>query len=282
MCRLTMEIRRFGDTLFRSRTSPLLSFLIPSVTSLSPFTTRKLYSLYSAPGSISVAGKTLTVRSIRRYASSSAANDTTTPGFSDKEGLPQDPPSVSDAITPTIDKLLSETLNDRSSAGGTGRRTSNYTNSYRIGKTSGDSMKGAFESQIYGKQRPKPGALASAMEMPNNSSTSSTMVSKDVAGGLINSQEPATRASLTIRSRPSLGRTVEINSERGVDLGKGLRSLEITCSLNSVRKDSFRQDFHERPGMKRKRLKSERWRKRFKIGFRRVVEKVKVMRRKGW
>ncbi|KAL8696589.1 MAG: hypothetical protein Q9201_007585 [Fulgogasparrea decipioides] len=94
--------------------------------------------------------------------------------------------------------------------------------------------------------------------------------------------EEPTRAVATIKSRPSLGRTVEVVPERGLDLGRALRSLEINCAVNNVRGDALKQKFHERPGLKRKRLKSVRWRRNFKQGFKAVVAKVKAMRRKGW
>ncbi|KAL8710622.1 MAG: hypothetical protein Q9220_004846 [cf. Caloplaca sp. 1 TL-2023] len=68
----------------------------------------------------------------------------------------------------------------------------------------------------------------------------------------------ATRAVATIKSRPSIGRTVEVMPERGFDLGRAIRSLEINCAVNNVKGDSISQKFHERPGMKRKRLKSVR------------------------
>lgn len=68
----------------------------------------------------------------------------------------------------------------------------------------------------------------------------------------------------------------------GTDFGKALRNLEILCAVNGVRKDQQRQRYHERPGMKRKRLERERWRKFFKEGFRAAVGRVKEMRRKGW
>ncbi|KAI4213609.1 MAG: hypothetical protein LQ351_003833 [Letrouitia transgressa] len=94
--------------------------------------------------------------------------------------------------------------------------------------------------------------------------------------------EEPTRAQATIKSRPSVGRTVEVLPNRGMDLGRAIRTLEITCAVNNIRQDSIRQKFHERPGMKRKRLKRERWRRRFGEGFRAIVGKVKTMRRKGW
>lgn len=90
------------------------------------------------------------------------------------------------------------------------------------------------------------------------------------------------RAKRTVRARPSIGRTIEVDAERGRDLGRALRSLEIKCAVNRVRADQQRQRFHERPGLKRKRLKSERWRKLFRESFRATVGRVKEMRRKGW
>ncbi len=94
-------------------------------------------------------------------------------------------------------------------------------------------------------------------------------------------QEP-TRAVATIKSRPSLGRTIEVMPERGLDLGRALRSLEVNCAVNNVRGDAAQQKFHERPGMKRKRLHSVRWRRNFRLGFKAVIGKVRAMRRKGW
>lgn len=80
--------------------------------------------------------------------------------------------------------------------------------------------------------------------------------------------------------KPSLGRTVEINSK--IDVGRGFRLLEQSCARNKVRSDFTKQRFHERPGMKRKRLGRERWRRRFMEGFKAAIVKVKKMSRQGW
>ncbi|KAL8986708.1 MAG: hypothetical protein Q9177_004018 [Variospora cf. flavescens] len=64
----------------------------------------------------------------------------------------------------------------------------------------------------------------------------------------------ATRATATIKSRPSLGRTVEVIPDRGMDLGRALKSLDVNCAVNNVRKDANKQRYYERPGSKRKRL----------------------------
>jgi len=67
-----------------------------------------------------------------------------------------------------------------------------------------------------------------------------------------------------------------------MDLARAFRSLEIKCAVNNVKRDFNTTRFHERPGMKRKRLKQVRWRARFKAGFQAIVRRVEDMRRKGW
>ncbi|KAF2164346.1 hypothetical protein M409DRAFT_25225 [Zasmidium cellare ATCC 36951] len=81
---------------------------------------------------------------------------------------------------------------------------------------------------------------------------------------------------------PTVGRTVNVNTARGMDVGRAFRQLEILCARNQVRKDFMKQRFHERPGLKRKRLKSERWRKNFKANFKETVALVQKMRKQGW
>lgn len=90
------------------------------------------------------------------------------------------------------------------------------------------------------------------------------------------------RAVRTIESRPKVGRTIELNAKTGIDLASALRRLHYECARNNVRHDRVTQRFHERPGLKRKRLQRVRWRARFKEQFRALVFKVRAMRRKGW
>ena len=80
----------------------------------------------------------------------------------------------------------------------------------------------------------------------------------------------------------TVGRTIQVNSGVGIDVGRAFRMLDQRCALNSVRRDFQRQRFHERPGLKRKRLKSERWRKRFKEQFQQTVRTVVKMKAQGW
>lgn len=88
------------------------------------------------------------------------------------------------------------------------------------------------------------------------------------------------RKRTPLRLNPRLGRSVTLGGN--IDLGRGLRLLEQSCARNSVRKDFTKQRFHERPGLKRKRMKREGWRKRFAEGFSAVVKRVKQLKNQGW
>lgn len=90
--------------------------------------------------------------------------------------------------------------------------------------------------------------------------------------------EPA--SDVKYRLRPSVGRTVPIGGQ--VDLARGLGMLNLRVRVNRVSQDVNRQRFHERPGLKRKRLRRERWRVRFKDGFKATCKRVTDLARQGW
>lgn len=83
-----------------------------------------------------------------------------------------------------------------------------------------------------------------------------------------------------IRCVPSTGRTVFVT--RAADVTRTFKLLNMQCGANKVRGDSFTQRFHERPGLRRKRLKSENWRKKFKRSFQATCKRVDELRRQGW
>lgn len=79
------------------------------------------------------------------------------------------------------------------------------------------------------------------------------------------------------RTGPTAGRTVKVTSDLSTALGR----LKSILAQNRVRVDQRESKFHVSPGLKRKRLKSLRHRKRFKAGFKRLVEIAMDMKRKG-
>jgi small subunit ribosomal protein MRP21 len=84
------------------------------------------------------------------------------------------------------------------------------------------------------------------------------------------------------RLNPTYGRTVDLDASRGRDIVRGIGMLGSLMARNKVKADFNKQRFHERGGLKRKRLASERWRARFKAGFREVTGRVSELTRKGW
>jgi len=83
-----------------------------------------------------------------------------------------------------------------------------------------------------------------------------------------------------LRLRPSTGRTIHVKGN--VDLARGFRLLQRAVSQNKIKADVRLTKFHERPALKRKRLKRERWQARFKNGFRATINRVMELKAQGW
>ncbi|KAL2760173.1 hypothetical protein ACRALDRAFT_1073856 [Sodiomyces alcalophilus JCM 7366] len=83
-----------------------------------------------------------------------------------------------------------------------------------------------------------------------------------------------------MRTKPVLGRTIHITGN--TDMAGAIRRLNSLLGANKVRHQATLQRFHERPGLKRKRLKSQRWRVRFKKGFVATVKRVQELKKQGW
>ena len=90
---------------------------------------------------------------------------------------------------------------------------------------------------------------------------------------------PATQVVRTIRSTPVLGRTIQVKQG---DVGTALKNLNKLCYTERIKADRRTQKFYERPGAKRKRLRSVRHKFRFFHAFRATVRRITEMRRKGW
>ncbi|KAI3332402.1 hypothetical protein HD806DRAFT_193773 [Xylariaceae sp. AK1471] len=93
----------------------------------------------------------------------------------------------------------------------------------------------------------------------------------------INAQLPP---RVHLRMVPRTGRTVHVKNN--VDVARSFKLLAVQIAQNRLRQDFQSQRFHERPGKKRKRLRSERWQKRFKKGFKATVSRVRELTAQGW
>lgn len=96
------------------------------------------------------------------------------------------------------------------------------------------------------------------------------------------SRVPLPSRKVELKLGPTLGRQIQVEPERGTDLGAALRRLQATISQNSVRHDAHEQKFHVRKGMVRKQKKMERWKKLFKFSFQGTVKKIQRMQAQGW
>ncbi|KAI0469586.1 hypothetical protein F4859DRAFT_135862 [Xylaria cf. heliscus] len=83
-----------------------------------------------------------------------------------------------------------------------------------------------------------------------------------------------------IRLVPRTGRTVYVKNN--VDVARSFKLLAVQIAQNAVRRDFYAQRFHERPGKKRKRLRSERWQRRFQKGFKATISRVRELTAQGW
>ena len=273
-----MKIRRVSDSLLRSPSSPLLSFLVPSVYCSCRRPTQN--PPYNTLFRLSVPHRSLIINTGVHRAS--AASTTAQAQETDDEGHPSQPPSWQPPkkeapIRNDISNLLDETLSDKSRTSPISSMLYGSSENTRYSSFTPvqDEARRTAASR-HGYQDDRQGRILEGMNFSNRSSEISRAPAADIAPPI----KP--RAVRTIHSRPSLGRTIEIDRERGVDLAKGLARLQSELATNRVRRDQYRQRFHERPGLKRKRLKRERWRLRFKTGFIAIVDKVKEMRRQGW
>ncbi|KAI9876104.1 MAG: hypothetical protein M1830_007337 [Pleopsidium flavum] len=265
-----MEVRRIGDAILRSRSSPILSFLAPHV----PAQLRYRYS--SIIPALPSNGSLIAIPcSTRTFASSSVTRTDATPAAGPEQlsEIKSSPPDQSRSPS-EIDSVMGGLV-------GSYKKPAFKSSTAQVHNhgNSGTDVRSAFDNAISESSRINRGTVnAHRMLDPLPEPSSQASITEQVRDELKEKPVPRYR----MRLGPSVGRSVPIDTERGIDLGRGFRVLEMNCMRNSVRGDFMRQRFHERPGLKRKRLHSSRWRKRFKAGFRAVVAKVEDMRRRGW
>ncbi len=278
-----MEVRRLGDSLLKLR--PSTSFLRLHTTSLSPprLLVEDTHSSNSASCSLTHSRR----NAFATYRPASAGSTAAADPSSTAQTQPSEVPSV-DPL-PTFHGSQIGDLLGKVGIPGVRRNTAPSLPAAQGSRnpqpiSSFDAIRTAFQDNPSASawQALQPGSIYSQMEIPGQSSGAAVDGSESSRSTAPKKTSLKPRAVRTIQSSPSVGRTVEVVPERGMDLPRALRKLEIRIALNGVRKDQMKQRFHERPGMKRKRLRSERWRARFKRGFKAMVQKVQAMRNKGW
>ena len=274
-----MVLFRNGE-MFRLKSSPLFSFLIPSISASRPPIKMLRRRQLASDRTDKIYRQHFSATTSNRAEASAAA---AAPEPEDEES--EDPLAGLSSLEPKGSP--SNATNPSSRAPTTQNGRSRFedilsTRADRISASSTSSFRDMFSRpRQQGSDGLKPGEIARSMQMPGlrgSSSPGQDMASKAIAA----SEPPARRNKHTIRSRPSVGRTIEVEPKAGVDLGQALRKLGILIAVNKVRHEQKMQRYHERPGLRRKRVKSERYRKRFMESFNAAVSRVKDMKRQGW
>ena len=288
-----MELRLVSDPLLKSRMLPLLPFLAPSIPLLWRATAVSPQVRWPVPKSPRYGSSSIHTTARQRAGSSSNSAD-----LDFLEDKPVQKPTQpfrspfpqrkrpDDVLRNQVDSLLDATFETPELAK---RNPTESARNASADVSSAELMETAFRNSVRNPRAPVNSyqGIARKMQFPpqqTDSERTPTSFTNDMNQAMQQNTtpRPAKRAKRTVRSRPAVGRTVEVLPDRGMDVGRALSNLDMICALNRVRLDQSRQKFHERPGMKRKRLKSERFRKMFKQSFRATVQRVMEMRRKGW
>ncbi|CAI4214937.1 unnamed protein product [Parascedosporium putredinis] len=106
------------------------------------------------------------------------------------------------------------------------------------------------------------------------------LIGNDMTSALASSDYHAKPIRVPIRAVPSTGRTVHVSGP--INPARAFAMLNQRCTQNRLATIANQQRFHERPGLKRKRLHRTRWRARFKKGFHATVVRVQELVRQGW
>ncbi|TQV92838.1 hypothetical protein V2A60_009292 [Cordyceps javanica] len=104
-------------------------------------------------------------------------------------------------------------------------------------------------------------------------------------GRSLQQEDPLTRPR--VRAAATTGRTIFVRAAQpGPNSAPTVRSalamLGRLVNTQHIKNKYHSQKAHERPGLKRKRLASERWRARFKGGFCAAYARVHELRKQGW
>jgi len=263
---MSMELRRAADALLRSQTSPLASFLSPA-SNVRCTTNRQLGYKGCANRQI----QRLFTSSVQKKAIRPTATTTAAPPPAEKDSIPGSDPSQPQPALEEQAKSLGWTARPRPGSYTVPTLTPERERVMNGGSSASDLLATLVKSR-------SPSTMdVNRMQDINPLKRSGLGTSQSISDGLGVYKPP--RKPLLLN--PSTGRSVTIGST-GIDVAKGFRLMEMSCARNKIKSDSMKQRFHERGGLKRKRLRRERWRTRFLEGFKATVSRVKQLKHQGW
>jgi small subunit ribosomal protein MRP21 len=254
-----MELRKAADVFVRSQNSPLSSFLNPSLASR---WTRGAQLCY----------RTVNNRPTQRALTSSTRRNALKPEATTSAA----PATVgSSSRSDAVDELSKSLWASPARQSSSPRLDADAEKRMNKGDSALDILQAL--SDISNKPKGSTEFDTSLMLDPSSSLNDNRSLMDAYAQGQLAIPQPP---RVPMRLSPSTGRSVTIGT--GIDVARGIRLLEQSCARNRVRADATQQRFHERGGLKRKRLRRQRWRKRFMEGFQATVGRVKQLKNQGW
>ena len=264
LSRAAMDLMKAGETIMRSSHS-LMPFLAP-IAYRQP-ARRAVFSQCRAQPMRASASRSFAT-SMRRCQDDSASS-----GVSTRPQQPAKPTTASQEISSILDGALDMKKGTPTAPTG---RTSRFASNYA--QTTSSPARAQLEADKQSNRSSMDDLMAGLLGP-------SLGGKRDVAGSLnprARSGPPPLPQPAPMKLGPTLGRTVYVDNQRGVDVARAFKAMEVRVGKNGVRRDFNAQRFHERGGTKRKRLHSQRWRKRFKLGFQAAVKRILKMRKQGW
>jgi len=285
-----MKFREVGDVVLRPQTSPLISLLSTSARSSTRrniISSRRVFPFVCQSCQQSSSSNAFRQQAAAKAPPPKSSWESTPPSNVSPSASKQRPLDQNDRDF--IDKAMDFSRTPGASAKHTqhhkkpGPQRLQYSSEQLSGSSVDDAMSAYDTRPGWTSPRQKPRQPSkpldsllfpkaqSGFELSDLSSPENTAVS-----------QPRVLHELNIHLSARTGRTLGVDPNNQTELGLRLRQLDMLVGRNKIRGDHARQKFHERGGLKRKRLASERWRKRFRAGFQRAVTRVQDLRRKGW
>ncbi|KAJ5052034.1 uncharacterized protein L3040_001794 [Drepanopeziza brunnea f. sp. 'multigermtubi'] len=256
-----MELRRVADALLLAQASTLAAFLSPAANSRRTNTAQLVFRGSSNRPVQRGFSSTIQNKALKPSVTTSAA-----PPLPSEASRPESDPSAPD---PNLEATANTLWPSRPQqlTGYSDRELSRFN---KGGNSASDLL--ATLNEV------RPSSSPDMKYINPFSKTLSGMSLTSDIGSLGNIPKAARKP---IKLSPSTGRSKVIGGG-GVDIATGFRLVEMSCARNKVKSDFMRQRFHERGGMKRKRLRRERWRTRFMEGFKATIARVKQLKNQGW
>jgi small subunit ribosomal protein MRP21 len=279
-----MELRRAADAILRSQGGPLSATLHPRSTIRWSSKAQLEYSHCSnrpAQRCLSTTSRKYALKNIPTTISAPPRSATTETSPSNPSSSSTSAQSPSSAIA-DLGATLGWTSGGNRRSAFPKRATGQFEKDLNGGTSATDLLHG-----LRLRQDARRGGVSSGSNIDVNRMLDlpSTPGSDSARGSLMLDIANSTMMHKTKRTPmnlgPSTGRTVTIGTT-GIDVGRGFRMLEQACARNKVRADAMKQRFHERGGLKRKRLGRERWRRKFMAGFKATISRVKALKNQGW